>query len=86
MSLRIPDDTCIVAVAKNNISGYAEIEISGKKPLTDFSIFMWVKTRLFNYVGNMSMFSYIVEDDVVLCLAHYGKQHRTRFDLFDTRM
>ena len=89
VSFPIPEDTCLVAVAKNNISGYAEIELSGKIPLRDFSIFMWVKTRMHKYEGNMSLFSYTVNNYSVLSLAHHGKSaisHKSRIDLFDSGM
>ena len=76
------DDTCLIAVEKNSIGGYAEIKISLRKPLEDFSIFMWVKTRLYSDVGNI-FFSYTVDNDFVLGIAHFEKNKTTIITLFD---
>lgn len=76
--------TCLITVATGNINGYAEIDISNKKPLEDFSVFMWVKPRLPDN-AKMTLFSYVVKNDPILALAHYGKGS-SRIGLFNSRM
>ena len=83
-----PEDTCLVAVEKNNTGGgYAEIEISNREPLEDFSIMMWVKTRarlVRKNAWNMSIFSYTVKDNVVLDMTHFEQPvPLTKFTLVD---
>ncbi|XP_046850401.1 uncharacterized protein LOC124443899 [Xenia sp. Carnegie-2017] len=79
------DATCLVSAKgkKQAVQSYAEIKISGKKPIVrDFTIFMWVKVRLSKNVASVGLFSYYVNNRRLLGLTHFTSG-RSRIHFFD---